>query len=45
MNKTKKIQRSSKKPQLTEEKVEEAAPAETTEKVNLQKKIKDTLNI
>ena len=33
------------KPPLKEEKLEEAAPAETTEKVNLQKKIKDTLNI
>ena len=33
------------KASLTEEKVEEAAPAETTEKVKLQKKFKDTLNI
>ena len=33
------------KPPLKEENLEEAAPAETTEKVKLQKKFKDTLNI
>ena len=33
------------KPPLKEEKLEEAAPAETTEKVKLQKTFKHTLNI